>query len=169
MSTIQSAVTAIVQGIADILPSGIDCRQISIPIDADELARSIYRVPSVHLCLLGASLSGTVGGSPVASLSLCAYVLCESIRPDKRTVAMLSLIDLLLRRIDGARWSCDGFQRPSNVAARLAHSAELDRRAVTIWEVSWSQALTLDNDISLDDLIDFTGVDTVVLPRCADA
>lgn len=143
MSSIQSAVAAVVQGISAALPSGVDCRQIANPIDADVLSRGTFRAPAVHVCLLGASLAGTLGGSPVATLSLCAYVIGDSVSPDKRLVTALPVVDLLLRRIDRERWACDDFQRAEGVAARLTYSTELDRRAVTVWEVTWDQRLTL--------------------------
>lgn len=150
MSSIQAAVAAIVQGIADILPSGIDCRQLANPLDADELARGTFRAPAVHVCLLGASLSGTVGGSPVASLSLCAYVISDAASPDKRLVTALPVVDLLLRLISGERWGSDDYRRAKEIAARLTYSTELDRRAVTVWEISWSQELTLREASLLD-------------------
>lgn len=151
MSSIRQTVEAVVSGLSRALPEGVECHQIAQPIDADELMRGVYRAPSVHVCLMSAVLTGTVGGDPVAMLSFGAFLICDSVRPDRRTGAALPLIDLMLRRIDRERWGCEAeIRRAQNVSARLVYAGELDGRAVTVWEVSWAQGLVM-RGASVDD------------------
>lgn len=151
MSSIRQVVEGVVSGLSRALPEGVECHQIAQPIDADELMRGVFRAPSVHVCLMSAALTGTMGGDPVATLSFSAFLICESVRPDRRTGAALPLVDLLLRRVDRERWGCEAeLRRAQNVSARLAYSGELDGRAVTVWEVSWAQGLVM-RGASVDD------------------
>lgn len=151
MSSIRQVVEGVVSGLSRALPEGVECHQIAQPIDADELMRGVFRAPSVHVCLLGATLTGAIGGAPAATLSLSAFLICDSVRPDRRTATALPLVDLLLRCVDRERWGCDmDLRRAQSVAAKLAYSGVLDGRAVTVWEVSWAQGLVM-RGASVDD------------------
>jgi hypothetical protein len=163
-SAIGDLVGKVVVSIRHILPDGVDCRPLHCQLDLAEITREFHRAPGALVAVPQISCDEVQGGEPIATVSMAVFLLVEGVRHADRGSMGLELVERLLRRITRERWDADGVRRAQGVTARVVYMDELERKAVTIWEVSWTQALELP-DATEGLLTDYAGATLTVLPN----
>jgi hypothetical protein len=168
VSAIQDFIGAVLGTIRQILPSGVECRMLHCQLDLDEISREFHKAPSALVAVPRVTCDEVQGGEPLATVSMAVYLLTEGLRPTDRSVAGLELVELLLRRITRERWGADGVRRAQGVTAQVVSMTELERKAVTLWEISWTQSLELP-DTTEGLVTDYEGTVLTLTPDQGEA
>lgn len=168
MSAIQDFIEAVVLTIRQLLPANVDCRVLHCQLDVEEIAREFHKAPGAWIMAPRITCDEVQGGEPLATVSMAVYLLTEGVRPTDRSVAGLELVELLLRRITRERWGSEAVRRAQGVTAQVVGMDELERKAVTLWEISWTQALELP-DAAEGLVTDFDGTQLTLVPEVEEA
>lgn len=161
-SAIAEFVGKVVVGIRELLPGGVDCRPLHCELNLEEITREFRKAPSALVAVPQVECDDVQGGEPLATVSMAVFLMTEGVRPAIRGDSGLELVELLLRRITRERWGAEA-RRAKGVAARVLYADELERRAVTIWEVSWTQQLELPDPLD-GRVTDYAGATLCVAP-----
>lgn len=120
--------------------------------DLEELKRYSAQAPALRVAVLGApSLADTGDERTDVDATLVAYVLTTDAPQLPRDVAALNLCEVLLAYIPHKRWGLQDIGAPERVSASNLYDGGLDRQAVALWAVSWSQRVRLGESVFAED------------------
>lgn len=146
--------TAVVAGIKAALPAVPTVEPHSGRFDLTDLGRLAVRTPAVLVAVLGTDeVTQSTTGLCVEPVRLAAFVVTGNAPGLTRDAAALAIVHTLARLLPENRWGLDGAQRPTEIRADNLYAAELDRKAIAMWAVSWRQYLrTTEIDVATLDV-----------------
>ena len=164
MSALVSALDAIARGIAAAVPTLRDCSVYHGALDAAEMCREFRRGPAVLVVLAGAEVSGRLAGMPTLNARLAAYVWVEGGSPAPRSREAIAITERIISEVVSSDWEGLAAGSASDISAVSLYSGEHDRRAVTLWEVSWRQSFQEAEPIDPAELHDFRTITASFAP-----
>lgn len=149
------ALDAIMRGVSEAIPTLERCGAYHGPLDGEEIAREFIATPSALVLAPEIAVPERVGGVPVLQVSWSVYLAVDSVQAARRSTEALAMVDRLLRVIAASDWEGTAAGPAKSIVARAIYSGQLDGRAVTIWHLSWAQAVEALDEVSDIDLHTF--------------
>lgn len=164
MSLLVRALDAIASGIAAVVPTLRDCSVYHGALDAAEMCREFRRGPAVLVVLAGMDVAERYSGVPTLNARLAAYIWVEGGAPASRSREAIAITERIATEVATSDWGGVAMRQATDIAAVSLYSGEHDRRAVTLWEVSWRQAFLDETPVSPSELHRFRTITASFAP-----
>lgn len=145
-------ITNAVTQIRATVPGLLECRGHDGPLDEKRLKELTVRTPAVHVgCLSVLKVDDLETGEKRATLLLAAFVVAKPGRKSDRDTSARQIVEQLLVLIQDARWGLPGVASPEGLRADPLGNTSTDRSGVSVWGVSWRQAVTIGAPFVFDE------------------
>jgi hypothetical protein len=112
-------------------------------MDLEEIKRWATGAPALIVACLGVPSVSVEGGMTVAEASWAVCILTRNVPGEFKDVASMALVGAVLAGLPTQRWAGTASKMPKNIRADNAYSSTLDKLGVSLWLISWQQAVDL--------------------------
>lgn len=162
MSSLLEARQAIADGLRDAIGAVKSVEAHGGSYTGTEVLRWSDQAPSIRVACLGVPSVDYTSGENVAQAQWGAFVLTKgqgNAPAQRRDAEALAIISAMINAMRSNTWGKVFRSPPEAITVRNEYRPELDKKGISLWAVTWRQAVDV-LEFSLNDLVDLERVVT---------
>lgn len=124
--------------------------------DLNEIKRIATKAPALYLSISQIENINDDGNEINATIHWVAFIITRDIPGTERDVSALAYVQALISLLPGNNWALDETETtPKKINAKNLYTANIDKKGIAMWAVSWSQRMMIGTELDLTILNNF--------------